>query len=73
MHMREDRRVELTHFVSRVERSDVRWGGLFFGVECPSPDYVRRREGDVVVMRGSMRRKFLLASIVGGLAETLTR
>jgi hypothetical protein len=51
----------------------VRWGGLFFGVECPSPDYVRGREGDVVVMRGSMRRKFLLASIVGGLAETLTR
>ena len=45
---------------------------MFFGVECPSPDYVRRREGDVV-MRGSMRRKFLLASIVGGLAETLTK
>jgi len=70
MHMREDRRVELTHFVSRVERS----GGLFFGVACPDPDDVRRRvEGDVVVMEDAMRQKFLLASMVGGLAETLTR
>jgi hypothetical protein len=31
------------------------------------------RVGDGVVMEDAMRRKFLLASMVGGLAETLTR
>jgi hypothetical protein len=52
-------------------------GCLVFAVKCPGAVFVSRREVGVLVMKGPMRRDFLLASMAGGivvgLAETLTR
>ena len=54
LHMRdgEGKRVELTHFVRRFKRWDVRWVVLSLAVKCPGTNYVARREGGVVVLKG---------------------